>query len=77
MDTCMLKSRSVEGDSKKDYGPKDNNQRSNENSLVNGIITYRTEPNEAEDKPVETPVTEAKLRTRRVMFAQDLDHDSD
>lgn len=78
----MLKSRSVEGDAKKENGQKENSGLSiGETSPVNGIITYRvaepTMPEKENHTPTETsPIGQTpplRPRTRRVMFAEDLD----
>lgn len=86
----MLKSRSVEGDAKKErelLNAKENGvQRSGAHqSPVNGIITIRAEVEQAEkaemtiDPETAGTVTEPPRphRIRRVMFAQDLHDESD
>lgn len=83
----MLKSRSVEGDAKKENAKKESGPRENsglsigETSPVNGIITYRvaepTMPEKEKNTTTETsPISQTpplRPRTRRVMFAEDLD----
>ena len=75
MDTCMLKSRAIEGDSKKDHGHKDDLL---EHSSVGGIIAKKTEHEVDENTSDAEKVTEitTRHRTRRIMFAEDL-YDSD
>lgn len=80
----MIKSRSVEGDAKKEkeLNQRENgDQRSGEQSPVNGIITIRAEV-EADKTDSVDPDTSTTLelrpqRIRRVMFAQDLHDESD
>lgn len=85
MEACMLKSRTIEGDTKKDYAHKDV-QTDSETSPSMGIICYRSrtntntsasvDPDESDDA-IEQSLNETRIRTRRVMFAQDLDTDSE
>lgn len=84
MDACMIKSRSVEGDAKKEkeLNQKENgDQRSREQSPVNGIITIRAEmeadKTDSVDPESSSTVEPRPHRTRRVMFAQDLNDESD
>ncbi len=80
----MIKSRSVEGDAKKEkeLNQKENgDQRSREQSPVNGIITIRAEmeadKTDSVDPESSSTVEPRPHRTRRVMFAQDLNDESD
>lgn len=73
----MLRSRAIEGDAKKDYGHRDKEHRDKEHSPVNGIIAKKTEHETDDSVGAPEQITETRHRTRRVMFAQDLDDDSE